>query len=119
MIITRFNGAFTADVFRAGPIDVPNQFSFTGAGAESTGDRERWREIVDLLLTWRVDSSKLIAEGLEPPAREVIEAVLRSVVIWRNRVSRPPDRVMPNDDGGIALEWYREPWDYDVEFARD
>lgn len=119
MSTVRFNSAFTEDVRRTDHADAPNRFTFTGTGSESTGDRERWGEIVDLLLGWLTDTSRLVAEGVTPPDRAVTDALLANVVAWRQRGTRPPDRVMPDDDGGIALEWYREPIDHEVELRRD
>ena len=119
MTLDTFNQAWTADRRTFDWVDASPRFAWPSDHEVAEGDAERWRGIVDLLLGWRSDPSRLIAEDIEPPQIAVIDHALRVCDAWRRAPYTPPDRVLPDAEGGLAFEWYREPWFSDLEFERD
>jgi len=119
MTTAHFNEAWTADLRGIAWTD-PGLESGLTPGTTGTADPEdRRREIVDLLLAWRSDPNQLRADEMEPPSADLIDAALRILHGWRSVGPPPPDRVVPNAEGGLAFEWYPDPWFFDLELFAD
>ncbi len=67
--------------------------------------RAPWQEIIDnKLIEWGRDLSQLEDEDIVPPTDTAIHQASQLAIACRDRAHAPPDRVVPNGDGGIVFE---------------
>jgi hypothetical protein len=67
---------------------------------------QAWQTVIDTqLLEWANDPQSLEDDGLEAPSREVIHLACRLCHEAMQANMRPPDRVVPDGDGGVSMEW--------------
>jgi hypothetical protein len=71
------------------------------------------------LIDWGKDPSKVADEGIVPPSVELITFALRYAMHMRDQGYRPPDRVVPNGDAGIAFERWEGSIHEVLEFESD
>lgn len=66
---------------------------------------EGWRRTInEPLIDWGRDPSQLEDEGIDPPSREIVTLALQFAMFLRDQNVAPPDRVIPNGDGGIVFK---------------
>ncbi len=63
-----------------------------------------WQCSIDLLQKWWNDPEYFDDENFDPPAREVIAMAMKFAADVRTSQTPPPDRVVPDGDGGIVFE---------------
>src|SRR5687768_592431 len=78
--------------------------SDTQSPITTTAGREKWQQIVRTLEDWLQDPSQLADDGLEPPNGTIIRLGLDISEQMRDRGYPAPDRIVPDPNGGIALE---------------
>lgn len=82
--------------------------------------RDGWDRILnESLIEWGGDPSRLRDSDIEPPSRELITLVSRYALKLRDAGLPPPTRVVPNGDGGIALEKFVNSSFQSIEFEKD
>ena len=85
--------------------------------ASSDIDHDGWRVVInEPLIEWGRDPSKIADEGIDPPTREMITFASEYAMHLRDRGCPPPDRVVPNGDGGIAFEKWTGSFYQVIEF---
>jgi hypothetical protein len=83
-------------------------------------DHEKWSRLInEPLIDWGKDPSKVADEGIVPPSVELITFALRYAMHMRDQGYRPPDRVVPNGDAGIAFERWEGSIHEVLEFESD
>ncbi|MDA0838830.1 MAG: hypothetical protein O3B01_15980 [Planctomycetota bacterium] len=71
----------------------------------SRDDREqRWQVLIDVLTDWAMHPEELDEDGLEPPTQDVIQRAAWLACNLCEAGVRPPTRIVPNGDGGLAFE---------------
>lgn len=66
---------------------------------------EGWRRTInEPLIDWGRDPSQLEDEGIDPPSREIVTRASQFAMFLRDQNVAPPDRVIPNGDGGIVFK---------------
>jgi len=64
----------------------------------------QWEDVYDLLMTWADEPPSIEHEGLISPTRGAISRAIDTARVFAERNGLPPDRVVPNGEGGIAFE---------------
>lgn len=76
------------------------------------GRRQAWQSIIDnRLIGWANDPAALEDDGLEAPSRQVIDLACALCYAAMRAETQPPDRVVPDGDGGLSMEWKLGPND--------
>ncbi len=66
---------------------------------------EGWRRTInEPLIDWGRDPSQLEDEGIDPPSRAIVTLALQFAMFLRDQNVAPPDRAIPNGDGGIVFK---------------
>lgn len=73
-------------------------------------NRSGWQDVIDrYLVEWGRTMADLEDDGLIPPTRQAIDLASHLAMLFRDRGTPPPMRVVPNGDGGICFErWHGE-----------
>lgn len=70
-------------------------------------DGGAWQNVVDQkLIEWGRQGGREDEDGVVWPSATTVGRA-RDLVGCLQDICRPPDRVIPNGDGGVAFEWYR------------
>lgn len=70
---------------------------------------DAWQEVIDeKLIEWGRDPGQLAEDDLIPPTRESVQRATRIALAFRDDGDPPPLRVVPDGDGGIVLERWRD-----------
>ena len=65
--------------------------------------RQAWEDLIDRkLIEWGRDPDQLADDGVEPPSREVVRLAI--AFAKQNQNCQPPQRVVPDANGGIVFE---------------
>jgi len=118
MTPTTFNEAWTGNRIASTWSEPSPRFSSRGS-RQREGQEARYREIIELFNGWLSDPTQLQAEDLSPPARGVTEYVVQACQVWLQKNHPLPDRVFPEAEGGLVLEWFREPTYIALELSAD
>jgi hypothetical protein len=71
---------------------------------EEQAYHKAWQQIIDQLIQWGQHPSNVDEDDWESPANDAIGAAFRLVRALRKERRPPPDRVVPNGEGGIVFE---------------
>ena len=64
-----------------------------------------WQRVIDrTLIEWGRDPSVLADDGVTPPSKQAIQVAIAIAEAVRGMGISPPDRVVPDGDGGIVFE---------------
>ncbi|HEY3321921.1 MAG TPA: hypothetical protein VGP72_15745 [Planctomycetota bacterium] len=66
---------------------------------------ELWAAVTGRLDAWRTDASGLADDDLTPPTARAIAAAYQLAIWLRDQTVPVPDKVVPDGNGGIVLEW--------------
>ena len=67
--------------------------------------RARWQELIDhKLLEWLRDPSQLDDEGMDQPSGTILRLAIDLAEKFRDDGLAPPDRIVPDPNGGIVFE---------------
>jgi len=78
-----------------------------------------WERIIDeKLVEWGREPAALAEEDLYPPTPAAIQRASDIAMRYRAEVS-PPQRVIPDGDGGIILEWWNGSRSNSIEIDGD
>lgn len=81
---------------------------------------KRWNELViNPLIDWGRDPSILEDEGLDAPSFEIVNIAHRLAIGMRDSDFAPPDRVIPNGDGGIVFKQKNDNTLISIEICKD
>jgi hypothetical protein len=70
---------------------------------------EAWNEIIDYkLLEWRNECEGFEDGEYEPPSLKAIDAGIRLAQVLKKQTIAPPQRVVPDGDGGISFEFKQD-----------
>ena len=79
-----------------------------------------WREIIDdRLSAWARDPEQLADEGIVPPSAAMFQLARDVATALCDQRVDPPDRVVPNGDGGIVLRWRSDRFTWTLELDSD
>lgn len=70
----------------------------------ASGDGEAWRVVDNQLNDWMASPADIVDEGAVPPSRDLIRQVRYFVAYLKD--SPAPTLVVPDGNGGIAIEWH-------------
>jgi hypothetical protein len=105
-----------SSLIHTGATEAP---SLTNA-AQDRARREAWQQIIDYkLVEWGRDPSQFADDGLEPPSNVAIQWACLIAKYLRATGQAPPQRVVPNGEGGIVFEHSGEGWFQKVEIGAD
>jgi hypothetical protein len=63
----------------------------------------------DKLSDWERNPAQFDEEGFAPPSKMSLEKASQIARNWRDRTWEAPERIVPNGEGGIVLEWRAGP----------
>lgn len=84
-------------------------------GRQAASDDEgrkaaRWSELIeDQLAGWRRDPAQLEDDDILSPTADTIRRAIVVASSMRDQGLSPPDRIVPTGDGGIAVQFERDP----------
>ena len=79
-----------------------------------------WREFIDGQLTsWASDPGQLSDDGVVAPSAELVQLAMSVAKMLRDRSVEPPDRIVPNGDGGIVFRWCSGDFTWSLELDAD
>lgn len=83
-------------------------------------NRQGWQDVIDKkLIEWGRDPSQLADEDVVPPSRELVHLASEFATRCRDEGVPPPNRVVPNGDGGITFERWHDLDFHTIEILRD
>ena len=83
-------------------------------------DREEWDvSVLATLKEWAGNPELLRDDGVIEPSLASIYIAIDLATRWRDQEDPPPQRVVPNGDGGIAFEWWSNSKSVTIEFFED
>lgn len=97
-------------VGRAVQTRVDSESPATRETSRDQGDRdrqirERWQKLIDeKLLEWLRDPCEVQDEGIEQPSGTILRLAIDLAEKFRDDGLAPPDRVVPDPNGGILFE---------------
>lgn len=92
----------------------PDEFVSTHADTESPMSRgdiaddrsnEEWQRLLDQLIEWVCHPDSLADVGVEPPGRNAVQLAARVLRELKKNGVRYPDRIVPDPNGGIVIEY--------------
>jgi hypothetical protein len=99
-------GVFVSDAFvDVVPTGVDAGTPVTRDTSGESSAREGWQQVIDRqLIEWGRNPDQLEDEGVEPPAKEIIQGAILLARAFRDNGYPPPDSVVPDPNGGIVFE---------------
>lgn len=90
--------------------EVADDRSLATAARSREENRSGRQHVIDRhLVEWGGTEANLGDADLVPPTRQAIDLARRLGMLFRDRGTPPPMRVVPNGDGGICFErWHGE-----------
>jgi hypothetical protein len=86
----------------------------------SASDHRSWNDLIDgRLAEWERQPELLDDEGVEPPSGDIIRLAIGLAQFLRDRHVPPPERVVPDANGGLAFEWLKGPVSESIEISDD
>lgn len=89
------------------------KLSPSGASSGVAIDEERrlqkWNSIIDVLLDWSLDPSKLEDDGIPAPTKKTIEQAVQFALDFLESRRSPATSVYTNGNGGITFDWQNGP----------
>ena len=92
-----------------------------GVVARERGPSQQgWQDVIDKnLVEWGRNPGALDDEGVVPPSRAVINRACLVAIEARDQGEPPPNRVVPNGDGGIVFERWHDSVSQTIEIYND
>ena len=79
-----------------------------------------WQELMDgQLSSWARDPEQLSDDGIEAPCVGTVQLAMSIARVLRDQNVEPPDRVVPNGDGGIVFRWRSGNFTWSLELDAD
>lgn len=87
----------------------------------SAGEHQHngWQTVVEQLRRWTHDPRQLDDEGVEAPTSEVLAMAAAVAEVLRDAGVEPPDKLVPNGDGGIVFRWRSGQRAWSIELDSD
>lgn len=86
----------------------------------SDAQRAAWQEwIADHLSVWARDPQQLGDDGIEAPSGAMIRFAGDVAAVLRDRNVEPPERIVPDGDGGVVFRWRSGNFTWSLELDAD
>lgn len=79
------------------------------ASGSQSNESTKWDSIIDdYLIEWGSNPGQIAVDDDTPPSSELIHRAIDIAKELKNQNFDAADRVVPNGDGGLTFEWFKE-----------